>query len=249
MNKTEPLSCISADWPAPDGVRALTTTRLGGFSQGSYRSFNLAMHVGDDRHNVTRNRDRLIAALRLPSSPLWLEQVHGEQLINAANWQPGITADACYTKDSGLVCTVLTADCLPLLLCHGKASCVAAVHLGWRGICSPLLDRTIAAMGDEPEQLLAWIGPHIHAGNYEVGNDVREACLELSADSALAFTRRSENRWLASLSTLVESRLKKLGVTRLYASDRCVYDDIDHFYSYRREKVSGRMASLIWMET
>ena len=248
--KAEPaIQCVQANWPAPANVRALSTTRLGGYSTGRYAGLNLAMHVGDDADTVARNRESLSSTLKLPSSPMWLNQVHGERLIDAAEWQDGLSADACYTGKPDTVCAILTADCLPLLLCNEAGTRVAAIHLGWRGICSSLIPQAINRMDSAPSGILAWIGPHIHAESYEVGADVLAAASGVSATAMDAFTPTREDRWLLSMSALVAGVLKEHGLAKIYMAESCVYRDSQRFYSYRREHHTGRMASLIWMET
>lgn len=249
MKADNSLVCINANWPASTSIRALTTTRFGGNSKGQYAGLNLAQHVGDDASRVDENRALLAQQLDLPSRPLWLRQVHGERLIHSSQWQNELAADGCFTDQKGVVCAVLSADCLPLLLCNKDASHVAALHLGWRGICRSLLGQTLAKMNCGPSEILAWIGPHIQARNYEVSEDVRSACLKTCTKADKAFTARENGLWLVSLSSVVRAILNEQGVTNVYSEDRCVFEDKDAFYSYRREGSTGRMASLIWMET
>ena len=207
------------------------------------------MHVGDDPEKVAQNRKQLVSQLELPAEPLWLKQVHGNRLINAAEWQNSVVADACYTDRRNTICAILTADCLPLLLCDDAGTRIAAVHLGWRGICSSLIEQTIYKMETAPSRILAWIGPHIHAGNYEVGEDVFAAASGMDTLAVDAFSPVVGERWLFSLSRLVTSILNKHGVTQVYEANACVFQEADCFYSYRREKTTGRIASLIWMES
>jgi len=240
---------VSADWPAPAWIRAGTTTHGSGFSLPPYTGLNLAQHVGDKVETVERNRALLQRQLQLPSPPLWLQQVHGNRVINSEEWSADATADACYTSQRKIVCAVLSADCLPLLLCDKDGSQIAAVHLGWRGLCAGILDEVIARFVTGQSNILAWIGPHIRAENYEVGADVRQACLQAYPGTDHAFSYSADGLWLASLDALVRNQLVNRGISMIYACDKCTYDDQIDFYSYRRQKVTGRMASLIWMES
>lgn len=237
------------DWPVPGRVKAVVTTRKGGVSGGAYDSFNLASHVGDDPAAVVRNR----AALRaiLPGEPFWLEQVHGTEVVmpEAGSWgHVPPDADASCTRRSGAVCVVMTADCLPVLFCDDAGSVVAAAHAGWRGLCAGILERTVDAMGVAPERLHAWLGPAIGAEAFEVGDEVRTAFLREDAGAAAAFTvGKVQGKWLADLYLLARLRLARAGVVRVFGGGFCTYADAERFYSYRRDRVTGRMASLIWL--
>lgn len=238
---------IAACWPAPDRVRAGTTTRNGGFSGKPYESFNLALHVGDDTHRVKANRDKLIRDLDLPSDPLWLTQVHGDSVIDASRGT-GTAADACFTTATSIVCAVLTADCIPLLICNRSGTSVAAIHAGWRGLCRGIIANSIGKFSDNPDQLLAWLGPCISAAHYQVREDMRNTCIQtMGAEAASAFAPSGNGRWFADINTLAATELKRLGLTAIYNSNRCTYAEADVFYSYRRDGDTGRMASLIWM--
>jgi polyphenol oxidase len=237
---------LAADWPVPAGIRAGTSLRGGGASRAPYASLNLAGHVGDDSRAVSENRRRLAALLQLPAEPIWLEQIHGNRVI-AAHDHDSNTADAAWTDQPGIVCAILTADCLPLLLCDRHGTRVAAVHVGWRGLAAGIIDQTVTALAPAGE-LLAWMGPCIGPDAYEVGDDVYQACRSLAAQARAAFTPTRPGHWLADLPQLVRLILADKGVAGCYGGDCCTYSDANRFYSYRRDGATGRMASLIWID-
>lgn len=249
---------IIPDWPAPAGVHALVTTREGGVSTGPWASFNLASHVGDDLAAVTANRAQLRQSM--PSEPHWLTQVHGTLCVDAAQVRSGVEADASFTRQRGMVCAVLTADCLPVLLCDDQASVVAAVHAGWRGLAAGVIEASVAAMQTPGEQLMAWLGPAIGPTAFEVGADVRDAFLAHDMQAAQAFTSIAADKWLCDIYLLARQRLQALNIRRtprvlpagrITSADfpgYCTVRDIDRFYSFRRDGVTGRMASCIWLE-
>lgn len=239
---------ITADWPAPRGVRAVQTTRLGGVSVGPYAGFNLATHCGDEAAAVTANRALLRETLALPSEPAWLQQVHGTDLVDAAQAAPDCRADASATTETGVICTVMTADCLPVLFCSDDGRWVAAAHAGWRGLVDGVLEATLRAAPYPPSALLAWFGAAIGPDAFEVGPEVREAFVDRDAGAADAFTRGRDDRWQADLYALARRRLAACGLTRVYGGGLCTYRDAERFFSFRREKVCGRMATLIWRE-
>ena len=239
----------SPRWDAPAAVGALVTTRQGGVSAGPWASFNLASHVGDDPEAVAANRSRLAAVL--PSEPCWLEQVHGVDVVElSAPPAPGMPpprADAAVTRVPGVVCAVLTADCLPILFCDAAGTVVGAAHAGWRGLCAGVIERTLAAMGCPAGQLRAWLGPAIGARHFEVGDEVRAAFLAADPRAATAFVAHAPGKWLADLPELARQRLTALGVTAIFGGDECTFSDAERFYSYRRDGVCGRLAALIWL--
>ncbi len=242
------MQALRPDWPAPPWVRACTTTRPGGVSTGAYAGLNLADHVGDNPRRVAENRALVRLALDLPAEPRWLSQVHGCEVVPAADAAPGATADASVTRESGVVCAVLTADCLPLLMCDRRGRTAAAVHAGWRGLAGGVVERTLDALGEAPADLLVWLGPAIGPDAFEVGPEVRAAFLDSDPAAAAAFRRGPGDRWRADLYALARARLARAGVTRVYGGGVCTFADPDRFYSYRRDGVTGRMASLIWLE-
>ncbi len=237
---------IVPQWPAPANVRALVTTRAGGVSIGPYASLNLAMHVGDDAAAVAENRRRLRA--HLPAEPLWLSQVHGTRVVDAAVAAPGTEADAAFSQAKRVVCAVQTADCLPVLLCDEAGTAVATAHAGWRGLAGGVLEAAVRAMDVPPGRLMAWLGPAIGPRAFEVGGEVRAAFLAHSPDAAAAFGAKENGKWLADLYRLATQRLHALGVMRVFGGGFCTYDEAARFYSFRRDKSTGRMAALIWME-
>lgn len=241
-----PLPLIAADWPAPANVRALTTTRAGGVSRPPYDALNLGDHVGDVAANVATNRARLCADAGLPAEPMWLQQVHGVEVVDAAAAAAGARADGSFARRPGVVCAVLTADCLPILLCDRAGTVVAALHAGWRGLAAGIVEAGVARLGVAGAALLAYLGPAIGAGAYEVGDDVRDAFVDHDADATAAFRRR-DDRWLADMTLLARLRLQQQGITAIYGGTYCTASAPDLFYSYRRDGVTGRMASLIWL--
>ena len=236
---------ILPDWPAPDNVKALQTTRLGGASLAPYNSLNLGLHVGDDPVRVNHNRMRL--APLMPSEPVWLEQVHGTVVANADAAACRVVADACIAHHRGAVCVVMTADCLPVLLCDEDGTVVGAAHAGWRGLCDGVLEATVKAMTVAPHKLLAWLGPAISREHFEVGSEVRDAFIAHQAQATDAFLAQGDGRYRADLYLLARQRLSALGITRISGGNRCTYREKEHFYSFRRDGVTGRMGTFIWL--
>jgi YfiH family protein len=237
---------VVPDWTAPPNVRALTTTRRRGMSRGPYADFNLGDHVGDAPAAVAANRARL--RLHLPADPLWLKQVHGTRCVVAEEAAAGVEADASVSFRPGTVCAVLTADCLPLLLCDAGGTVVAAAHAGWRGLAAGVIESTVAAMRRPPAEILAWLGPAIGPAAFEVGDEVRAAFVAHDAAAAAAFVQHGAGKWLCDIYELARQRLAALGVRRVAGGNLCTVADADRFYSYRRDGATGRMASLIWLE-
>lgn len=240
------LTFIKPDWPAPANVQAIQTTRQGGVSLPPYDGLNLAMHVADEAAAVMQNRQLLRSFL--PSEPVWLNQVHGLSVVDAATVQGVPDADASYARQANVVCVTMTADCLPVLLCDRAGSVVSAVHAGWRGLCDGVIEAAVANMRVDASDLLAWLGPAIGPQAFEVGSDVRAQFLQHDAQAASAF-KPSGDKWLANLYDLAQQRLKALGLTDIYGtgSHFCTHSDASRFFSYRREALTGRMASLIWL--
>ena len=297
MNK----AWMPADWPAPGHIHAGTTTRPAGVSRPPFDGFNLAGHVGDDPQAVAENRLRLQSQLNLPAAPTWLQQRHSSRVVEAIPDVP-VEADGAYTGATGRVCAVLTADCIPLLLCNKAGSEIAAVHIGWRGLSLGIIKNALVMFNAEPRELLAWLGPCISQRNYEIGTDVITACLgergtgdrfeicpqsecpqsecpqsecpqsecpqsecpqsecpqsecpqseqrENKSVSLSQVIRQSRtNHWFLDLGQLVKTELRQQGVEDIYGCNLCTYNRKDLFYSYRRDGVTGRMASMIWVE-
>lgn len=238
---------IVPDWPAPPGVRALVTTRAGGVSAAPFDSFNLGLSTGDEPDAVRENRRRLRALV--PGEPAWLRQVHGADVVDAAGAIDRPSADAAVASRVGTVCAVQIADCLPILLCERHGAVVGAAHAGWKGLAAGVIDNTVAAMtaaGADASRLMAYIGPGIGPRAFEVGDEVRELYLSADAGAHSAFTPHARGKWLANLPALARRALARCGVTAVYGGNLCTYSDPARFYSYRRDKVTGRMAALIW---
>lgn len=241
---------IHPDWPAPAAVRAVSTTRAGGVSRPPYDRLNLGSHVGDAPPAVAENRRRLLELAGLPAEPVWLSQVHGTAVVDAARAAIGTTADACYGTTPGVVCVIQTADCLPVLFCDAAGSVVAAAHAGWRGLAAGVLETTVAAMheqGAQPGTIMVWLGPAIGPAAFEVGAEVRAAFLAHDPAAAQAFVPQAGDKWLADIFLLARQRLAGCGVARIYGGGVCTVSDAGRFFSHRRDRVSGRQASLIWL--
>ncbi len=241
---------IAPDWPAPPGVRAAFTLRMGGVSAAPFDSLNVGAHVGDADAAVTENRRRVRAQLRLPAEPLWLEQVHGIEVADldaARGGAPHLTADAAIARRAASVCAIQVADCMPVLFAARDGCAVAAAHAGWRGLAAGVLEATLARLAVAPAGLIAWLGPAIGAAHFEVGGEVRAAFLAHDAAAAAAFTVNTRGRWQCDLNALVRRRLSAAGVTAVFGGGRCTYSDPLRFFSYRRAGRCGRMAALIWL--
>jgi polyphenol oxidase len=242
------IAPLIPDWPAPPPVKAVITTREGGVSLAPYESLNLAQHVGDDPQRVMLNRRRLREACNLPSAPFWLQQVHGCRVADCESDEAGCEADAVLSRQPGQVCAVLTADCLPLLITDRDGREVCAVHAGWRGLAAGVVESAIARLSSPPPSLLVWLGPAIGPAAFEVGAEVREVFIKQAAEDALAFRENDRGRWQADIYRLARQRLQRLGVGYVGGGDYCTWSQPTRFYSYRREGVTGRMASLIWLD-
>ncbi|AEF53749.1 peptidoglycan editing factor PgeF [Marinomonas posidonica] len=240
-------SYISPNWPAPPSVKGFVSTRLGGVSQSPFNTLNLGAHVGDEPQAVVTNRGRFAQQINMPESVVWLNQVHGTQVIALPTNEQIDAADAAYSNSIGQVCAVLTADCLPVFFCDSKGHQVAVAHAGWRGLCAGILESTLAKF-DDPEQVMAWLGPAIGPSAFEVGQEVYEAFCLKETSAHVAFKPSAEGKWLADLYTLARQRLKAVGVEHVYGGDYCTYTDEERFFSYRRDGQTGRMASVVWIE-
>jgi YfiH family protein len=244
---------LTPDWPAPANIYAATTLRCGGSSCGAYASLNPAMHVGDDVDQVKQNRLIIKGLLNLPSEPVWLEQVHGNRAVQALKNESLQQADASYTTETGIVCAIMTADCLPLLVCSTDGSRVAAIHAGWRGLLAGVIGNTLSVMqssslskGRDEQDFLVWLGPAIGPDCFEVGAEVREAFLDKAEAFETAFKQQNNGQWLADIYRLARIDLAMLGIDNVYGGEFCTVTDHERFYSYRRDKETGRMATLIW---
>lgn len=245
MTERPALEVIRPDWDAPPNVFAFTTTRNGGFSEGPWRSLNCSKSGGDDPAHVAQNR-RLLSEL-LPDEPRWISQVHGTDVVSWEDaGQPGVTADAIYSQRPGQVCAVLTADCLPVVFCDRGGTQVAVAHAGWRGLAAGVLEATVAKMKCEPAELMGWMGPAIGSEVFEVGPDVYDVFVNQNAEDVIAF-KPYRDRWLADLYQLARLRLARAGLGELSGGQYCTFSDDSKFYSYRRDGVCGRMATVAWL--
>ena len=251
------VAWITPDWPAPPSVRTLTTTRSGGASRAPYASLNLGTGTGDAPAAVARNRALLMSALGFDHEPCWLEQIHGSDVVRAARYDTAPRADASVGEIGSPPCVVLTADCLPVVLCDAAGTRVGIAHAGWRGLAGGVIERCIAAMERPGYELLAWLGPAIGPESYEVGPEVRKACLATDPDarrvfvpSPLATNRRPKaGRWLANLYAIATRRLESMGVERVYGGGFCTFRDAARFFSHRRDGRTGRFATLAWIHS
>lgn len=240
------VEVIEPRWPAPPTIRALSTLRVGGVSAGVYESLNLGDHVGDDPARVLENRRRLRVAQSLPDEPRWLTQVHGVNVADLDGPPADLSADAAVTHRRGIICAILTADCLPVLFTDVAGERVAAAHAGWRGLAGGVLEATVAAMRVEPSRLLAWLGPAIGPQKFEVGPEVRESFVSQDAAAATAFTATTGTRYMANLCVLARLRLAAVGVGGIFGDEDCTHSQPQRFFSHRRDGRSGRQATLIW---
>lgn len=238
---------IAPAWPLPTGVAACSSTRTGGVSPFPWDSLNLGAHCGDNLAHVEENRRRFYEAAALPSKPVWLEQVHGTQVLHLNGETPASQqADASYTRQRGAVCAVMTADCLPVLFCNKAGTEVAAAHAGWRGLCEGVLEETVACFQDKPENIMAWFGPAIGPLAFEVGPEVRDAFRVKDAEAGQAF-RPAGEKYFMDIYKLARQRLNTCGIHQIYGGDRCTFSETQSFFSYRRDNITGRMASAIWL--
>ena len=244
---------IIPNWPAPANVKALQTTRAGGISLAPYDSLNLGSHVKDNPIHVAHNRQLL--SQFVPSEPIWLNQVHGISVVDAAQTDcvadSGYadcvpSADSSYASRKNAVCVTMTADCLPILVCDNAGTVVASIHAGWRSLCDGVIEATIAKLSAKPANLMAWLGPAIGPNAFEVGSEVREQFMAKDAKADLAFKQHGD-KYLANIYQIATQRLNNLGVTQIYGGDRCTFNEKDQFFSFRRDGVTGRMATLIWL--
>ena len=252
------MNFISADWPAPNSVHTLVTLRTNGNSVGPYSSLNLGDHVGDDSNAVMLNRQALQPFL--PSEPIWMRQVHGTSVSSTHSRIKGPAqlpeADAAITDRPNEVLAVLTADCMPVFFCSEDGKYVGVAHAGWRGLCAGILQNTLDTLvrqsgGLSPSAFMAWLGPMIGPNHFEVGVDVMEAFakqgFQIGPDSFIPIPSKP-NKYLANLAVLTRQALQKTGIERIYGGDLCTYSDPMRFFSHRRDGVSGRFASLIWIQ-
>ena len=235
---------IVPEWPAPHPVNALITTRSGGVSRGPFATFNLGLRTEDDPLAVAENRARLRSVV--PQEPRWLKQVHGARVVEADALTAPPEADASVARLPGTVCAIMIADCMPVLLTDARGTVVAAAHAGWRGLAAGVLEATVAAMNVPRSDVLAFLGPGIGPAAFEVGPDVHEAFVSRHPEAARAFVALREEKWLADLHLLTRQALARSGVSRIYGEVQCTYSNRGRYFSYRRDRITGRMAALIW---
>lgn len=244
--ETVKTALIKPDWPAPLNIHAATTTRISGESRAPFNNFNIADHVGDDPKQVAANRKYLQQILQLPSPPRWLKQVHGNRVVNAENIKGEFEADGSVSTEADVVCAVLTADCLPVLLCDADGTRVGVLHAGWRGLAAGIIDKGIKSMDTDPREILAWMGPAIGPEHFKVGEDVFNVFVNLDTRARKAFKLIGAGRWQADIYELARLWLNANGVDQVFGGGDCTYSDDSRFYSYRRDGKTGRMATLIW---
>ncbi|UTZ31811.1 peptidoglycan editing factor PgeF [Vibrio campbellii] len=241
------MKTIIPNWPAPKNVKAFASTRVGGFSTAPYQGLNLGAHVGDDLSIVEKNRDWLAQEAKMPSAPIWLNQTHSTVVAKVSDTTTQVLdADGVFTSSSQVVCSAMTADCLPVLLTNTQGTQVAAVHAGWRGLANGIVENALELFSGE---VMAWLGPAIGPQAFEVGDDVLQAFVDFDSQAYQAFTPRDvEGKWLADMSKLATQRLNKFGITQVFDSGLCTFQHKEDFYSYRRDGVTGRQATFIWIE-
>lgn len=247
MAASEEIQVIRPPWNAPKRVHALTTLRRGGVSVGPFSSLNLGARAGDVPENVTENRLRLRRAFDLPNEPAWLKQVHGTRCIDLSNAGTDDEADGSFIVEPGLVCAVLTADCLPLFVTDAEGRRAGLFHVGWKGLAAGIVEQALSIFAGRPD-VQCWLGPAIGPSAFEVGQEVREA-LELPGNETCFKPSQNPGRWMADLYRLVAHRLHRGDVRNVgWDETVCTYRDTKRFFSYRRSRECGRMASLIWIE-
>ncbi|WP_282150156.1 peptidoglycan editing factor PgeF [Vibrio diabolicus] len=241
------MKTIIPNWRAPKNVKAFASTRIGGFSTGLYQGLNLGTHVGDDLSLVEKNRAWLAQQANMPNAPIWLNQTHSTVVAQANEPTTQVLdADGVFTSSSHVVCSAMTADCLPVLLTNTQGTQVAAVHVGWRGLANGIVENALALFSGE---VIAWLGPAIGPEAFEVGEDVLQAFVDVDSLAHQAFMpREAKGKWLADMSKLATQRLNRAGVTQVFDSGLCTYQDKASFYSYRRDGKTGRQATFIWIE-
>jgi len=252
---------IKPEWSAPDNVQAFSTTRIGGASLAPYAGFNIAEHVGDEQQKVDENRELLVSDLGLAKPPFWLEQVHGVDLVDvdldfkydSPNKSSVFAkADASASVTPHNICAIMTADCLPVLFCNKQGTWVAAVHAGWRGLASGILEKAVEVYKGSSSDIIVWLGPAISQHHFEVGEEVRQIFLENSLSNSVAFVKSNSEiaeekvKYRCDLYQISRMILGNYGI-EVFGGEFCTFSDPDQFYSYRRDGETGRMASLIWI--
>lgn len=250
-NNVHQFDWVKPDWSAPENVVCVSTTRRGGASQGKFASLNLSAHVADNVQYVKTNRELLVHELQLPGEPIWLDQQHGKQIIKLTSTRANnIRVDAAYATEPGRVCTVLTADCLPVLFCDREGSCVAAAHAGWRGLLNGVLESTLKAFPVGANKVLCWLGPAIGPSKFEVGAELKQMFVNKDHRHEVAFQPSQAGKYLANIYQLAKNILTTNGVDAIFGGGYCTYTEKERFFSYRRDGAStGRMAAVIWLKS
>lgn len=241
------MTHLIANWPAPKHIKALTTTRLTGCSEGPYAQNNLALHVEDEAAHVAQNRQSLRAQLQLPHEPIWLEQTHSTHCVRVNHAEVDRRADAAVTSHPQFPLVIMTADCLPIVLCNQTGTEIAAIHAGWRGLVGGIIENTLKTLTSPPETCMAWIGPAICGRCYETGEEVFEQFKARYVEAEKAFFYQQE-RLHANLALMAELVLLNAGVGSVAQSNACTFESNNLYYSYRKSAQTGRIATLIWFQ-
>ncbi len=241
---------IKPNWPAPSHIQAFSSTRHHGISLPPFDSLNLGAHVGDNLINVAHNRQLIQNFLKLEKSPLWLNQVHGSHVIKSQRYTHNCNADAIVSAQPQTPLIIMTADCLPILLCDKQGSSIAAIHAGWKSLHLGIITNTIEQLNIKSEDCLAWLGPCISQTHFEIGHEVKDKfCLQNEThENAFAFNQNTQ-KYHGCLKTIAKNELQTLGIEACYQTNLCTYENTNDFFSYRRQAITGRMATFIWMDT
>ena len=240
-----PIQIKKVTWDAPDNIGCCYTTRIGGYSKNKFSHSNLSYDVGDSRVNVRKNREELKKSLNLEYEPVWMKQIHSSYIRKVTESSKDLVSDSCYTSTIGFACAVLSADCLPILLCNSSGSKVGVIHTGWRGLANGIIPKFITRFSKNPKDVICWIGPSISPDNYLVREDVYKKLIKISSK---IFTKHDTERWNLDLKLAAKMLLKSKGVNKIFTDDMCTYQNSNLYYSYRGENNTGRIASLIWIK-
>ena len=247
-SNTDDKLFFTPPWPCPPQVKAFSTLRGQRDNSCHYSGFNVSDTVNDEPSNVQSNRQYLQDTLQCPSSPYWLQQVHGTTITSLDSTKPVLQADSAITQTPGKVCVIMTADCLPILICNRQGTEVAAIHAGWRGLLAGIIDQTVQRLSSKPNDLLIWLGPTIGPQALELNASIKDQFIAANTSWQQGFHQIENNRWFADLQHIASIRLKELNITNIYTDTRCTFHHPDNFYSYRRDGAqTGRMAHLIWL--
>ena len=240
-----PIQIKEVNWDAPDNIGCCYTTRIGGYSKNKFGHSNLSYDVGDSRVSVRKNREELKKSLNLTYEPVWMKQIHSSYIRKVTDSTKDLVCDSCYTSTTGLACAVLSADCLPILLCNSSGSKVGVIHAGWRGLANGIIPKFVSRFSKDPKDIICWIGPSISPANYLVREDVYKKLIKISSK---IFIKHDTERWNLDLKLAAKMLLKSKGVNKIFSDDMCTYQNSNLYYSYRGENNTGRIASLIWIK-